>query len=75
MACQVFIKGKAPNISNTAVDRRAVLAWKKKKKKERSCAVELHTVRVLTKTVQLSEPTVLRCTGDFIVTSVGEFLV
>lgn len=51
------------------------LPGKRKKQEERSCAVEPHTVRILTKTVQLSEPTVLRRTGDFIVTSSGEFLV
>lgn len=34
-----------------------------------------HTVRVLTKTVQLSEPTELRHAEDFIVTSLGEFPV
>lgn len=38
VACQVFIKGKAPNISSTAVDRIAILAWKKKTRKRQGAA-------------------------------------
>lgn len=55
-ACHVFIKGKSPNISNTAAsDREARLGEKRKKKKRGNSLWNCsYTERILRKTEQLS---------------------